>query len=105
MESPGFRDAIHVPFIVVTCDVTVEPGTKCSLRSEESCVRWEGRNQSEEPEWHGVADPFRESKIIGGESFRLMIRKECFSGLTHNFQIEVGDRGGTSTCHQVCDIW
>lgn len=101
----GFRDAIHVPFIMVTCDEILNPGDKCSLRNDNKCVEWGGRSEQDEPMWHGVADPFRESNIPAGELFPVYIRKECFSGLTHNFQIEVHDRGGTNTCHQVCDIF
>ena len=99
----GFRDAIHVPFIVVTCETMIEPGDKCSLRHDNKCEKWRGRD--DEPMWHGVADPWLEKPINAGEPFRVMIRKECFSGLRHDFTIEVHDRGGTDTCHSVCDIW
>lgn len=102
-KRAGFRDAIHVPFIIVTADTVIRPGDKCSLRHENKCEKWGGRD--DEPMWHGVAEPFRETDIPVGELFAVFIRKECFSGLTHNFQIEVHDRGGTDTCHDVCDIW
>lgn len=102
-KQRGFRDAIHVPFVMVVCDETLEPGEKCSLRHGDRCVRWGGL--PDEPMWHGVADPFLEADIPAGQVFALHIRKECFSGLTHNFQIEVHDRGGTDTCHSVCDIF
>lgn len=103
----GFRDAIHVPFIVTACDVAVCPGEKLSLRHGEreglvTCVKW---REGDEIMWHGVADMFAEKIIPPNEPFRLYIRKECFSGLTHQFQIEVQDRGGTDTCHSVCDIF
>jgi hypothetical protein len=101
----GFRDAIHVPFVMVTCGDTLRPAEKCSLRDENQCVRWQGGSPDIEPMWHGIADPFRESEIPSGEVFPLYIRKECFHGLTHDFQIEVHDRGGTGTCHSVCDIF
>jgi hypothetical protein len=35
----------------------------------------------------------------------VFIRKECFESLRHDFVIEVHDRGGTNTCHSVCDIF
>lgn len=98
----GFRDAIHVPFVVVTCDATLLPGDKCSLRDENSCVRWGG--SPNEPMWHGVADPFSETPISAGTPFAVYIRKECFSALRHDFTIEVHDTGGTDTCHSVCNI-
>lgn len=109
----GFRDAIHVPFIIVTCNVQLQPGDKVSLRHDNECVKWGGLpdvgkndyDENVEPMWHGVAEPFRESPIPAGELFAVYIRKECFSGLRHDFQIEVHDRGGTSTCHSVCDIF
>lgn len=111
----GFRDAIHVPFIVVTCKSDLEPGDKLSLRHDDKCVKWGGlpmevydemyMGDNVEPMWHGVADPFLESTIPPGEPFRCMIRKECFRELRHDFQIEVHDRGGTETCHSVCDIF
>lgn len=97
----GFRDAIHVPFVMVTCDVELTPGVKVSLRHDNKCVKWDGG----EPMWHGVADPFRETSIQPGEVFACMIRKECFRRLRHDFEIEVHDRGGTDTCHSVCDIF
>ncbi len=103
MNCAGFRDAIHVPFIIVTCENALVPGEKCSLRDEKSCVKWNGT--AEEPMWHGVADPFRESVIDAGVLFPLYIRKECFSGMRHDFMIEVHDRGGTDTCHTVCNIF
>lgn len=111
-KQAGFRDAIHVPYIMVTCETALEPGDKLSLRNDDKCVKWGGKPErgihdydDVEPDWHGVADPFRETTIPAGEVFPCMIRKECFSGLTHNFQIEVHDRGGTQTCHSVCDVF
>lgn len=108
--SLGFRDAIHVPFVVVHCDRDVQPGTKCSLRdggggSVTQRVVWEAMPESEEPMWHGVADPFVERVISAGTPFRFMLRPECFRGMRHDFDIEVHDRGGTNTCHSVCDIF
>jgi hypothetical protein len=108
IENQGFRDAIHVPFVVTKCNELLQPGAKCSLRDEDydnpriACVRW---SDGDRPDWHGIADPFRETPIAAGELFRLYIRKECFSGMTHQFQIEVHDRGGTDTCHSVCNIF
>lgn len=113
-NEPGFRDAIHVPYIVVQCNEVLQPGDKCSLRQRDDehdtyltthCVKWSGKSEDVEPMWHGVADPFSETPIPAGTPFPLYIRKECFSGLRHDFQIEVHDRGGTETCHQVCDIF
>lgn len=115
-EILGFRDAIHVPYIVLKCNGALMPGQKCSLRGDRyeeegiSCVPWipgDGANEFGDPplDWHGVADPFRETPIVDGDLFRLYIRKECFSGMTHAFQIEVHDRGGTATCHSVCNIY
>lgn len=98
----GFRDAIHVPFIIVSCDETVSPGDKCSLRHDNKCCPW---SRLREDWWHGVADPFRESDIPAGELFAVYLRKECFGRLRHDFVIEVHDRGGTDTCHSVCDIF
>jgi len=110
------RDAIHVPYITVTCPTQLNPGDKCSLRQDDgkiTCVKWGGlpeHSSSEyddniEPIWHGVADPFSEAPILAGQIFALYLRKECFRELRHDFTIEVHDRGGTSTCHQVCDIF
>lgn len=104
-QRPGFRDAIHVPFINVTCTEVLRPGEKVSLRNGDKCARWGGKSEEVEPMWHGVADPFLERDIAPGEVFRCMIRKECFSDLRHDFAIEVHDRGGTDTCHSVCDIF
>lgn len=117
-HKAGFRDAIHVPYIMVTCDVELQPGDKISLRGDSEwvtkCVKWGGKLASTEffddygktePMWHGVADPWREKPIPAGEVFPCMIRKECFSGMRHDFTIEVHDRGGTATCHSVCDIF
>lgn len=112
-EHEGHRDAIHVPFIVCKCIAPLHPGEKCSLRGSDShitYVSWrpgDGANEYGDPplDWHGVADPFRESPIQAGESFRIYLRKECFSGMTHHFNIEVHDRGGTVNCHSVCDIF
>lgn len=101
-EYAGFRDAIHVPYIVVTCDIRLQPGCKVSLRHDNRCEIWTG--DPDEPMWHGVADPFRESTIPAGEAFRCMIRKECFTQLRHDFEIDVNDYGGTATCHSVCNI-
>ncbi len=112
MSQVGFRDAIHVPFIVVICPTEINPGDKVSLRNDYeddrtkiTCVKWGGRPEREEPMWHGVADPFREAVIPAGEEFQVWIRKECFKGLRHDFKIEVYDRGGTDHCHSVCDIF
>lgn len=99
----GFRDAIHVPYIMVTCDADLQPGDKCSLRHDNKCVKWEGR--ADEPMWHGVAEPFRETSIPAGEVFAVFIRSDCFSKMRHDFTIEVHDRGGTESCHAVCDIF
>jgi len=103
MMHAGFRDAIHVPFIMVTCEEVLRPGDKCSLRNDNTCVRW--CNRSDEPMWHGVANPFSETDFPVGTLIPVYIRKECFSQLRHDFQIEVCDRGGTDTCHSVCDIF
>lgn len=95
MTHPGYRDAIHVPYIMVTCSIT--------LRDDYKCVRWCGSR--DEPDWHGVADPFRENDLPAGELFAVYIRKECFSELRHDFTIEVNDHGGTDTCHSVCNVF
>ena len=111
VNQAGFRDAIHVPFIMVTCNTSVQPGDKLSLRMDDKCVKWGGKPavggeyDEVEPMWHGVADPFRETTIPSGEVFPCLIRKECFSRLRHDFVIEVHDSGGTPTCHAVCDIF
>lgn len=112
-EQLGFRDAIHVPFVVVVCDQRASRGAKAWLTSEDmdgpvsQCRLW--RNGSEcdpQPDWHGVVDPFLDSEVIeAGTPFRLMIRKECFRRLRHDFEIDVHDRGGTATCHSVCDVF
>lgn len=100
----GYRDAIHVPYIVVTCDQAVSPGDKVSLRDGKRCVWWGG--YPDEPMWHGVVDPFIADALVEpGTPFRCMIRPECFTRLRHDFQIETRDRGGTDTCHAVCDIF
>jgi hypothetical protein len=103
----GFRDAIHVPYVMVKCDTALNPADKCSLRGGEGetlrCVKWMGRD--DEPMWHGIAAPFSEVPMPAGMLFPLFIRKECFARLRHDFEIEVHDRGGTDTCHSVCDIW
>ena len=112
-EHVGHRDAIHVPFIVCKCHTPLQPGQKCSLRGDGDHITYvvwspgDGANSYGDPplDWHGVADPFRESPIEVGELFRLFIRKECFSNLTHQFQIEVGDRSGTVNCHSACDVF
>ncbi len=111
----GFRDAIHVPFIIVTSDESLHPGMKVSLRHDDKCVRWEGKptvfehpmgnDGDTEPMWHGVVDPFLEKSVEAGTPFAVHLRKECFRELRHDFVIEVHDRGGTSTCHSVCDIF
>lgn len=106
----GFRDAIHVPFIMVTCDTVLSPGDKCSLRHENTCVKWGGKPETGEdwnvePKWHGIADPWRESNIPAGEVFPVYLRKECFRDMRHDFLIEVDDQGGTVTCHSVCNIF
>lgn len=102
-ELIGFRDAIHVPFIVVRSGEQLSPGDKCSLREENYCVKW--WNIFGEPIWHGVVDPFVEQPFLPGTPFRLFIRKDCYSALRHVFEIEVHDRGGTDTCHEVCNVW
>lgn len=104
-DYEGFRDAIHVPFVVCKCVAPLHPGEKCSLRGSESRITYVPWRSGDNIGWHGVADPFREAAIQPGELFRLFIRKECFSGLTHRFQIEVHDTGGTDTCHSVCNIF
>jgi hypothetical protein len=111
MTHAGFRDAIHVPYIMVTCDTVIEPGDKVSLRHNNKCVKWMGLPDTggewvkKEPMWHGVADPFLEDRIPSGTLFAVHIRKECFARLRHDFHIEVHDTGGTDTCHSVCDIF
>lgn len=100
MTYAGFRDAIHVPFILVTCGKMLMPGDRVMLRHGNTCEKWDGLEM-----WHGVADPFSEPPINAGELFRVFIRKECFTKLRHDFEIEVHDRGGTATCHNVCDIF
>jgi hypothetical protein len=98
----GFRDAVHVPYVIVSCNSELQPGEKVSLRHDNRCVRWD---DFPEIEWHGVVDPFRTTTVPAGAAFPVYIRKECFSGLRHDFTIEVHDRGGTDTCHAVCDIF
>jgi hypothetical protein len=105
MVHPGFRDAVHVPFIMVTCHTPLEPGTKVSLRDDNKCVAWTGDSEENEPMWHGVVDPFLESIVPSNTLVTIFIRKECFKSLRHVFEIEVHDRGGTATCHSVCDIF
>jgi hypothetical protein len=104
LRLEGFRDAIHVPFIVCKCIATLNPGEKCSLRGGDERITYVPWRGGDAIDWHGVADPFAKDPIQPGELFRLFIRKECFSGLTHQFQIEVHDTGGTNTCHEVCNI-
>ena len=101
----GFRDAIHVPFIVVRCKAPLQPGEKVSLRDRNWCVPWGGLPEPEEPDWHGVVNPFLDSIIPPETPFEVYIRKECFSRLRHDFIIETRDDGGTETCHAVCNIF
>lgn len=117
-KRAGFRDAIHVPYVMVSCPTPLEPGDKISLRGDSEhvtqCVKWGGKPEGRpypyedydtEPMWHGVADPWRSTTIPAGEVFPCYLRKECFGGLRHDFTIEVHDRDGTATCHSVCDIF
>lgn len=111
---PGFRDAIHVPYVVVTCNETAPSGAKAWFDSgscnyddrPRECRLWRPSTEYDpQPDWHGVVDPFIEDETIApGTPFRLLIRAECFSRLRHDFEIEVHDRGGTATCHSVCDV-
>lgn len=101
----GDRDAVHVPFVIVKCNAPLARADKISFRDSFMCVKWLGGSEEYEPMWHAIADPFRDGDIPAGELFPAYIRKECFSRLTHTFQIEVHDRGGTKTCHSVCDIF
>jgi len=111
-EQAGFRDAIHVPYVIVTCDTPMPRAAKAWLQSKagrppKTCQLWEPSTEFDpQPDWHGVADPFWKSESIPANTpFRLMIRDECFRRLRHDFEIEVHDRGGTATCHSVCDVW
>lgn len=110
-DKPGFRDAIHVPFLVVTCDVDVPRAAKAWIISDDrrpnKCCLWRASTEDDpQPDWHGVADPWCDGDVIAaGTPFRLMLRKECFRELRHDFTIEVHDRGGTATCHSVCDVY
>ena len=103
----GHKDAIHVPFIIVKCDTLLNPGDKCSLRGDGTkCVKWDGNNTDPLLTWHGVVDPFLMFPVCVGEFFRLMIRKECYSNLYHDFDLEIPGNynGGTENCHLVCNI-
>lgn len=105
-QYAGFKDAMHVPYVLVKSNADLlMPGTRCSLRHDNLCVPWGGRPEDVEPMWHGVVDPFLDGPVNAGELFALWIRKECFTRLRHDFEIEVHDRGGTATCHSVCDIF
>lgn len=105
MSYPGFKDAVHVPFVMVRCDTPLERADQVSLRHDHKCVKWRGGSTDIEPMWHGIADPFRDGFIPAGELFPVYIRKECFTRLTHDFEIDVQDRGGTAQCHSVCNIF
>lgn len=110
INTPGFRDAIHVPFVVVTCGENAPRGHRAYFVREwdegetKKCILW--HRDAPHPDWHGVVDPFSEHDVIpAGQPFRLMVRERFFSRMRHVFEIEVHDRGGSSTCHQVCDVW
>lgn len=88
MDQPGFRDAIHVPFVMVTCDTDLQPGDKISFRRDgDVCIRWAGPSMDWHLDWHGVADPFVEGQIPKGQLFRAMIRKEFYANLRHVFEL------------------
>lgn len=103
--SVGFRDAVHVPYAVVTSPMSLIPGDKCCFRGTgEEAVLFD---PEEDALWHGVVDPFVELKVIpAGTPFRLMVRKECFSGLTHVFEIDTHSKSGPpGTCHNSCNVF
>jgi hypothetical protein len=99
----GDRDAIHMPYVCVKSEHFIGRANKVSLRDDNMCVPWFGR--VDEPDWHGISDPFSEKTIVEpGVVFRVYIKKECFRGLRHDFVIETNDSGGTDTCHSVCNV-
>ena len=97
----GYRDAEHIPFCVVRCKVKLLPAEKVCFRDGNWAVKWDGHS---DVMWHGVADPFGEDIIEQEKPFKLYIRKECFHGLTHHFMITTNEDGGTSTCHNSCNV-
>ena len=105
--AEGHKDAIHVPYAVVTSEHLLYPGDKVCFRHGDRAVRFsrDSLGEAEDAMWHGVVDPFLENAVEPGTPFRLMVRKECFSGLTHTFTIDTNDRGGTGTCHNSCDVF
>ena len=64
-KRKGFRDAIHVPYVLVTCHTSLTPGQKVSLREGNECVAY---RPGEDAMWHGVADPF-EHQIEANQLF------------------------------------
>lgn len=78
----GFKDAAHMPCVVVTCAKFVLPGDHVKFT--------DGGTQVEEchkGDRHGIVDPFLTEAVPPGKSFYILLLPKVVGSLTHNFPL------------------
>lgn len=81
-DGLGTRDAFHVPGILVSALIDVEPGAHLLLKSRDRVVACTREERT------GIADPFVPGTILAGKVFWLFLEPGLVTNLVHNFDVK-----------------
>lgn len=74
-QELGDKDAIHVAIVAVRAGSLIKPGQRCGMNEH---------NEAEpDDKGVGVADPFRKSNILTGQTFWLLLNQDAVPNVRH----------------------
>ncbi len=82
----GYKDAVHMPCVAVTCQGQEEivPGADIRFTSSTTVT-----NCNERAKRHGIADPFMEREVYEGEVFWVLLVPEVVGPLNHQYDLKI----------------
>ena len=85
MQTPGKRDAFHVPVVLVQGDGTISPGDNIRFVDDDYKQVVECASDHR----HAIADPFLETRPSPGELFWALLIPNSVKNLVHHFEIDI----------------
>lgn len=81
-DDAGTMDAFHVPCVVVTSSLDLEPGQRILFTSK-TTVKPNVFGH------HGIADPFLIGSVPAGKKFLVLIDTSLVDSLRHTFDVDL----------------
>lgn len=84
----GKRDAVHVPVILVTSNMTLKAGQNVKFSNKEmTLVEFCAKKDRQ-----AIVDPFIENTLVSGDIFHVLLEPSLVTNLTHQFDIASIDK-------------